>query len=114
MIEFKFSAGENVIELSVIREDRLLRAMKEKCPHNRVFIDPMLTKLACKDCEKDLNPVEWLAQAAQHWQYIQRLYDDYDRAKTEFEEASKYKCRHCGKMTPVRRKRKADPGLTLV
>lgn len=111
MIEFKIPIPDNVIELSVIREDRLLRAMKEKCPHNRVQIDPTLTKIACKDCEKDLNPVEWLAQAAEHWSYIKRLYDDYNRAKAEFNEASKCKCRHCGKMTPVPRNRGSGLGL---
>lgn len=106
MIELKIpTAADNVIELSVVREDRMLRALKGKCRHNRIWIDTSLATLTCKDCEKALNPVEWVAMLTEHWAEIKRMGDAYLAAKTDFEDVSKCKCRHCGKMTPIPRRR---------
>jgi len=60
-----------------------------------------LTTIRCLDCEKDINPVVWLAMLAEEWQRVERLTGEYKAAAEKLNEKSRTKCRHCGKMTPV-------------
>lgn len=102
MIEVKAPPpSADVIELSVVREGRLLRGMQQKCSHNRVSLNALLTTIECKTCKAHLNPVAWLIDHSEYWTYVKRLVAEYNEARERHAMVSRCKCQHCGKMTRV-------------
>lgn len=91
-----------VIELSVIRESRGMRAYSKRCPHHKITIDSSLANIHCNDCDQDLNPVEWIAMLAEHWHHYVDSAKRLQEARAFYDAKTRCKCDHCGKMTRVR------------
>lgn len=92
-----------VIDIQVLREGRLLRGMRDKCQHHRVALDPVLTTIQCRDCNAMLNPVAWLADHREYWEWVRRMAADYHEARARLEERKVTRCEHCLKMTRIQR-----------
>jgi len=102
----------NVIELRVVRKDRLERTMhtSSHCPHHRTTVDTSLSELKCDDCGERLNAVQWIADTVDYWGvYIKREgarywreRHAYEAIRAEVDKRSKVKCQHCNQFTKVR------------
>lgn len=89
--------GDNVISIEVARKHRFERT----CQHYRIYIDPDFAEIECRDCERKLNPVEWLAFMVGEWARVERLFKMYRDAKTLYDEKEKAQCQHCKRMTRI-------------
>lgn len=102
-IELPDADGGNVISISIAKHtSRYARRLWKECPHDGIDIDPTLDTLYCRDCGKDVNPVQWLAMMVEEWHRVKALYEKHRQMAEKVEERSKVKCRHCGKFTPTR------------
>lgn len=100
IIKLPDPASGNVISLELVRASHYT----DPCTHKNVIIRTGLTTISCKDCSKDLNPIEYVAQLVEQWGYVQRLYEDYRVAKAAYEGKARCRCEHCGKLTRVQPK----------
>ena len=100
-IEFGDQFG-NVISLVVRRYGLFRKKYHGACQHRRITVDPEYTQLECRDCGKQLNPVEWLANKSEFYQGLQYERHRWEAAKKHYEVKSKCKCEHCGKMTRIK------------
>ncbi len=98
--------GGNVISLEVARESMHYRRLQKTCAHMKISIDPALSSIRCRDCNADLNPVEWLAMLTEEWSRVNRLILTLSEQKRqtdakiqELEAKSKVKCQYCGRFT---------------
>lgn len=69
------------------------------CRHLRVLVDERLSKVTCRDCKAELNPIWVLGMLAQE---DDRLRSQWLMMRAEVRLLStktKAKCRHCGKFT---------------
>lgn len=103
-IELPDETGK-VISIEVASQTtRYARRLYKMCEHHRIIVDVTLNSLICRDCNKEVNPVQWVAMMAEDWSRVKRLTEEYNKAAERVEERSKVKCRHCGKMTPLERR----------
>jgi ribosomal protein S27E len=105
-IELPDEDGGNVISIEVLRRSRYERGLWQTCAHHDTLIDTALSKVKCKTCGAELNPIEWAAMMSEEWHRITRLYQRLkeQRQQTEasiqeLEAKSKVKCQHCGRFT---------------
>lgn len=94
--------GAKVISLEVVRASRQSRMMSQQCPHHNCKLDASHTVLSCKDCGKDLNPIEWIVMMTEEWAYVQRLFEQYREMKSRYEGKTRCRCEHCGKLTKIK------------
>lgn len=100
-VEIRDEAGAVVISIETVEAWRR-RYAKDACPHVRIKLDRILATVECSDCHEKLNPVEWIAMAAEHWGSVQRTYEAQRTAAAELELKRKAKCQHCGRISEVR------------
>ena len=93
--------GNNVVSIETFRESQKEREWKKKCNHSSVIVDRSLTFIECKTCGKQLNPVEWILELADHWEHVRRRTEDLRNAIAEYDKRKRFKCRHCGQFSPV-------------
>ena len=92
-----------VVSISVAQHTtRYGRRLFKECTHNRIHVDETLATLHCLDCDKEINPVVWIAMLAEDWQRVERITKAYKIECDKLDARSRVKCRHCGKITPVR------------
>lgn len=89
--------GGNVISIEVARRHRF----EKTCQHHSIFVDVDLAEIECRNCGKQLSPVEWIAMMAEEWSRVQNLYNTHREAAKLFDEKTRCKCVHCGKLTTV-------------
>lgn len=90
-------AGGKVISIEIARKSRFDR----KCPHYRIAVDVDFAAIECRDCGKELNPIEWIAMMTEEWARVTSLYKKYTVAKELYDEKERSRCQHCGKMTRI-------------
>lgn len=94
--------GAKIISLEVVRESRLGRRIDKTCAHDNCRLDASLTVLSCKDCGKELSPIEWIIMMTEEWAYVQHLFKSYKEAEARYEGKKRCRCEHCGKLTGVK------------
>jgi DNA-directed RNA polymerase subunit RPC12/RpoP len=94
----------NVISIEVTEawRRRYAKDPKAACAHSRIRLDRILAEVQCRDCEAKINPVEWIAMAAESWKAVQRMYDRQKEAARELDLKRRAKCQHCGRISEVR------------
>lgn len=92
----------NVISLEVVREGIRSRQIYQKCTHQNVVVDTSLTSLHCKDCNQDLNPVEWIASRAEFYDGLNHRRLELIKEQKRYEAKKRCRCEHCGKITSVK------------
>lgn len=90
-----------VISIETYRASRYVRKLEGKCPHTNVFIDPSLAHVTCKQCNKELNPIEYLCLLAEHWHRVQDMINRYEQMKKYTDSRARVKCRKCGTFTNI-------------
>ena len=107
-IDLKDALGAKVISIAVARKtyDERTRA---PCSHIAIEVDPLLSRVTCQKCGASVNPVEWIAMLAEHWECIERINEKLHaqhlllqhEAKL-LEQQQRAKCQHCQRITRVR------------
>lgn len=97
------SPDGNVISIESARtHSRAARQLEKLCLHTNVVADPSLVHLHCKDCDKDVNPIDWILMLSGEWHRVQQLYRQYAEGKANYEAKKRCRCEHCNKITNVR------------
>ncbi|HCY86904.1 MAG TPA: hypothetical protein DHV36_17370 [Desulfobacteraceae bacterium] len=72
------------------------------CQHKAIVVDPDLEYVECRDCGERLNPMNALYRiCTEESRFVHRI-ASYKKWYQKYKEKHRVKCRHCGKMTPVR------------
>lgn len=88
----------NVIVLSEV----VTRYRYDKCQHRRISVDEIENEVECDDCGKRLNPIAILARLAREESRLKTRIDQLRELNRRFDEKSRAKCQHCGRITRVR------------
>lgn len=97
------SPDGNVISIESARtHSRAARQLEKLCLHTSVIADPSLVHLHCKDCDKDINPIDWILMLSGEWDRVRNLYEKYRAAVANYEAKKRCRCEHCHKITNVR------------
>lgn len=88
----------NVIVLSEVRNQYRF----DKCQHKRVEVDEIAAEVECKDCGQKLSPIAVLVRLAREESRLRFRIEQNQKLKAELDKKTRTKCRHCGRMTPVR------------
>ena len=99
--------GGNVISVELV-DGRLRRYKPDECQHFRIRLDRLLATVECRDCHAKLNPVEWIAIAAERWKSVLYLYERQTEAARVLDIKKRCKCDHCGRISEVRRPSAAE------
>lgn len=106
-IDLNDELGKKVVSLEVVRRSVMLRG-KGLCAHLQVEVDTTLAQIRCRDCNKDLNAIEWIANIAEYWQYVQRLTDQQREAAETLDTKiaaldmkARCRCEHCNRITRI-------------
>lgn len=95
-----------VVRLSDYAESRRMRKLRGKCQHTNIELDITVTTIQCIDCGQQINPVAWIYMLINEWHEYERAAKAYLEALKEYQERSRTKCSHCGKMTDIRPKKR--------
>jgi hypothetical protein len=79
-----------------IETARRWRRREPECAHARVAVDPQYAELTCRDCQRKLNPIAWVASLAERWSAVQRMYRAAREEQARLELKRRAKCEHCG------------------
>lgn len=93
--------GAVVIDMQVARQEYEAERLGRKCLHRHVTIYTRETEVLCSDCGVRVNAVDYLSLIVSEWAQFERAQEDYEEAKHEYEDRSRTKCEHCGKMTDI-------------
>ena len=88
----------NVIVLS----EAVTRYRADKCQHKHVSVDEIENEVECDDCGKRLNPIAVLTRLAREESRLKIRLERLKELNRRFDEKSRTKCQHCGRMTNVR------------
>lgn len=55
-----------------IDDELLIRRIRERtfCQHPRTRIDAVARRLYCSDCEREIDPLDWLEGLAKRWESV--------------------------------------------
>lgn len=88
----------NVIVLSEV----ITRYRHDKCQHKHISVDEVENEVECADCGKRLNPIVALVRLAREESRLKIRIQQLKELNRQFDEKSRTKCQHCGRMTRVR------------
>lgn len=74
----------------------------KKCQHLDVIVDERLAEVKCAKCGIGLNPINVLVRFAREESQWMNNYKAMQEQKRLLDEKQRTKCRHCGKITPIR------------
>jgi len=90
-----------VFDIEIVRKARWERRWRKECEHHRVTLDVALNVVTCRDCKKELNPIQFMVDHMAELNQINDRIVQLNKAKEEYDKRVRVKCRHCGKMTPL-------------
>ena len=98
-VEVTDSDGAVVISITTRRGYRW--SGDKECKHTQVTCDPEFAELTCVQCQRRLNPIEWVISLADRWAEVQHMYNAYREEYARLELRRRVKCDKCGEMTKV-------------
>ena len=86
-------------------KERKQNLTQKQCKHNNIIVDEDLFILECEDCEKEMNPIEYLIKLARREKIagfkLNCLNDLISKTTEKLKTRNRTKCQHCGKMTAI-------------
>lgn len=105
--------SDNVVKLPINKKAapneeqglQLVSPWLGKCKHLdvAVIVDESLSTVECGACHEKLNPIWVLAEFAKKETRWHRSWESMRAERERYEQRSRTKCTHCGKMTPISR-----------
>jgi hypothetical protein len=85
-------------------ELQLLQSWERTCDHlhKGFVVDESKLEVSCRGCGEKLNPAWALARLAEQESTWRRSRQAYIQERKALEERRRTKCRHCGRITPIR------------
>lgn len=64
--------------------------------------------MTCKDCKRELSPVEWIVQLGREWGRVEWHREMIRKESEKLEKRQRTRCQHCHKVTGITRDAKFE------